>query len=268
MPVSESLSLLSTGAALGFLPLAMIQSARLRSDALATPLPSGMREGAVGEVSAPTLDLLVVGDSTAIGGGCEHMDLSLPPRLAYGVGMRLHRRVRWQALGGPGFTAAQLDNSLRRRGVPHADIALVLVGVNDVVALTPRAAWGRQIRRIVARLFDAGAGLVVLSGVPSLDTLPGLTWPLGPLLGVRSRQLDRVAQALTRPLPLAPERSLIHAPAPQVDAAAHLSADGVHPSSAGYAHWAHRLADITVREFMLLPHVPAHRVGDFASSGR
>ncbi len=267
MAPSENHRILSTGTALGFLPVALVQSARLRSDTLATPLPRGEPAGAVGDLSASTLDLLVVGDSSAVGGCCEDMDAALPPRLAYGVAMRLRRRVRWAARGGAGWTAAKLDNELRRGGVPGADVALVLVGVNDAVALTPRASWRRQMQRIVGRLFDAGARLVVISGVPRMERLPGLAWPLGPLLGLRARQLDRVARELARPAPIDPERTLVYAPVPSVDPTAHLAGDGVHASAAGYAWWAACLADVLAREYAQLPSQPASAVDRSAAAG-
>jgi lysophospholipase L1-like esterase len=245
--------LLSAGTALGFLPLALLQNARLRSDTLVTPLPPGSREGAAGDLAALPLDLLVVGDSSAVGGCCDAMESALPPRLAFGLGVRLHRRVRWRAVGGAGWTAATLDNTLRRGGVPAADVALVLVGVNDVVALTPRVSFRRQLRRIVARLFDAGVRLVAVSGVPSMERMPGLGWPLAPLLGVRARQLDQVARDLARPAALAPERTLVHVPVPTADPLVHLAGDGVHASAAGYASWAAAIADGLAREHAQLP---------------
>lgn len=267
MASSENHRILSTSTALGFLPLALVQSARLRSDTLATPLPRGAPIGAVGDLSAPPLDLLVVGDSSAVGGCCDDMDAALPPRLAYGVAMRLKRRVRWTARGGAGWTAAKLDNELRREGVPAADVALVLLGVNDAVALTPRASWRRQMTRIVGRLFDAGARLVVVSGVPRMERLPGLAWPLGPLLGLRARQLDRVARELARPAPIRPERGLVYAPVPAVDPEAHLAGDGVHASAAGYAWWAACLADVFANEFAQLPITPVAAREDTAATG-
>ncbi|MEE4300045.1 MAG: SGNH/GDSL hydrolase family protein [Pseudomonadales bacterium] len=267
MASSNNHRILSTGTALGFLPLALVQSARLRSDTLATPLPVGDPHGAVGDLSAPAMDLLVVGDSSAVGGCCEDMDAALPPRLAYGVAMRLRRGVRWTARGGAGWTAAQLDNVLRREGVPAADVALVLLGVNDAVALTPRASWRRQMKRIVGRLFDAGARLVVVSGVPRLERLPGLAWPLGPLLGLRGRQLDRVARELARSRRPDGERDLVYAPVPAVDPQAHLAGDGVHASAAGYAWWAACLADVLAREYAQLPAPPTTAVDRTAVAG-
>ena len=256
MDDTDGPSLLSAGTALGFLPLALLQNARLRSDTLATPLPPGRREGSVGDLGASPLDLLVVGDSSAVGGCCDAMDAALPPRLAFGLGGRLRRRVHWRAFGGAGWTAAQLDNALRRDGVPGADLALVLVGVNDVVSLTPRASYRRQLRRIVARLFDAGIRLVAISGVPPMDRMPGLGWPLAPLLGVRARQLDQITRDLGRPQALAPERTLVHVPVPAVDPGVHLAGDGVHASAAGYAAWAAAIADGLAVEHAQLPVLP------------
>ena len=75
MASSNNHRILSTGTALGFLPLALVQSARLRSDTLATPLSDGAPAGSVGDLTAPSMDLLVVGDSNAMGYGvADHYD--------------------------------------------------------------------------------------------------------------------------------------------------------------------------------------------------
>lgn len=245
--------MLETGAALGLLPVAMAQSALVRNGVRQARPGPGPLTGETGEVSAQPLRLLVAGDAAAIGGGCDHMDRSLAPRLAYGLALRLRRRVRWQAVGGSGWTLARLDDELRRLGTPEHDLALVTVGMNDVLALTPRAAWRRDLERLRDRLFGAGAGLLAFSGLPAVRDLPGFGWPLSPLLGRRARQLDRVLAEIVARSSLTPERSLLHLPAPRVDAPWRLAADGIHPSASGYAYWAASLVEDLAREVHALP---------------
>ena len=203
MSDSDSQRMLSLGAALGFLPVAAMQRARLRLGAASTPLPVGASEVEVGELSAPFERLLVLGDASALGAGCDEVEAALAPRLAFGVALRRRTRIHWTARGGAGWTAARLDADLQRRGVPAADAALLVIGVNDALAMTPLTAWRRQLDRIVTRLFVAGVRLVAVSGLPPVQRLPGLAWPLAPLLALRVAQLDRAARRIAHPSPLA-----------------------------------------------------------------
>lgn len=256
MADSDSPRLFSVGTALGFLPVAAMQQARLRLGATSTPLPVGASEGEVGELSAPRERVLVLGDASALGAGCDEVEAALAPRLAYGVALRRRTRIHWTARGGAGWTAVRLDDDLRRRGVPPADAALLVIGVNDALAMTPLGAWKRQLDRIVARLFAAGVRLVAVSGLPPVQRLPGLVWPLAPLLALRAAQLDRVARRLAHPSPLAPERTIAYVPLPAIDPIAHVAADGMHASAAGYAWWAACAAEQLAREMDQLPAPP------------
>ncbi|MCH2097227.1 MAG: SGNH/GDSL hydrolase family protein [Pseudomonadales bacterium] len=264
MSDSDSQRMLSLGAALGFLPVAAMQRARLRLGAASTPLPVGASEGEVGELSAPSERLLVLGDASALGAGCDEVEAALAPRLAFGVALRRRTRIHWTARGGAGWTAARLDADLQRRGVPAADAALLVIGVNDALAMTPLTAWRRQLDRIVTRLFVAGVRLVAVSGLPPVQRLPGLAWPLAPLLALRVAQLDRAARRIAHPSPLAPERTIAHVPLPEIDPHAHVAEDGMHASPAGYAWWAACAADHLARELDQLPAPP--RTASFRSA--
>ena len=251
--MAESGSLLSAGAALGLLPVALAQNARLRSDALSLSPPEANPEGHAGVVGAPPLELLVLGEGAAICGGSVGVDESLPSRLAYGLGVRLGRRVHWRALGRASWTAADADTALRRDGVPAADIAFVTLGLNDAVTMTSTSTWRRHLGRLVGRLFDAGVGVVALSGVPPLGKLPGLGWPLAPLLGLRGRALDRSLAAFVRRQALAPEHTLVRVPVPRPSRRADFGEDGVHPSARACAVWSARAAEQLAGEYAALP---------------
>lgn len=258
MTDTEAFSIFATGTALGMLPWALAQSALVRSDTLQARVPAGPLSGEAGDPDGAPLRMLVLGDGSAIGGGCEHTRDSLAPRLAWGLAMRLRRRVRWRAVGGVGWTAARLDRQLQRDGVPAADVALVVIGFNDAISLTARADWRRDLLRLRGRLLESGVRLVGFSGLPRVHSLPRLGWPLGPLLEQRARQLDRILHELVDGLPLAADRTLLHLPVPAVRVDAHLAADGMHASAGGYAHWAERLAITLAAEWRVLPSALAH----------
>ncbi|HSG88073.1 MAG TPA: SGNH/GDSL hydrolase family protein [Pseudomonadales bacterium] len=254
MADSSLYSLLETGAAYGLLPVAFAQSAILHSDTLQADPAAGALCGEAGDLDdARCLRLLVIGDGSAIGGGCARIDESLAPRLAFALAMRLRCRVRWQVIGGAGWTAARLDRELFGAGVPEADIALVMIGTNDAVTLTPRVDWRRDLESLRGRLLGRGVRLLGFSGLPAMRSLPRLAWPLGPLLGRRARQLDAVLRAMVRAMPLAADRTVLHLPVPAPDRASDLAADGLHASASGYALWASHLATTLADEWRALP---------------
>ena len=194
---SDAPRMLSLGAALGFLPVAAVQRARLRLGAASPRLPVTPAVRSVNyrrHASACSSSAMRVRWA-----GCDEVEAALAPRLAFGVALRRRARVHWTARGGAGWTAARLDEDLQRRGVPAADAALLVIGVNDALAMTPLSMWRRQLDRIVSRLFAAGVRLVAVSGLPPVQRLPGLVWPLAPLLALRVAQLDRAARRIAHP---------------------------------------------------------------------
>lgn len=108
------------------------------------------------------------------------------------------REVRWQAVGRRGATAREVRRELVPRLQP-ADLLVVVLGVNDTLALRSAARFRRDLLGIVV---DArrriGAVPVVLAGVAPVGRFPALPRPLRDVLGVRSNALDRAARELTR----------------------------------------------------------------------
>ncbi|MEE4361658.1 MAG: SGNH/GDSL hydrolase family protein [Pseudomonadales bacterium] len=243
----------ATGAALGLLPVAVAQFAWLRNASPRLRAARGPRHGYSGDVEARRLRLLVLGDDPAVGVGCTAMERSLAPRLAFGLAARLRLGIAWTVTGGAGWTVQRLDDQLRRDGVPPCDLAVVLIGADDAAGLTSVANWRRGIQRVRDRLLGSGVRLVAFVGVPALDRLPGLAWPLGTLLGRRARQLDRSLRELLERTALDPVQSLVHLPVPNEALLGFLARDGIHLSSAGYARWAAHMADEVAREWQVLP---------------
>jgi hypothetical protein len=83
----------------------------------------------------------------------------------------------------------QVSRALRR----PVDLAVIIVGANDVTHRVPRAAACRDLGRAVKRLSDAGA-IVVVGTCPDLGTVKPLLQPLRTLARHLSR---RLAQAQT-----------------------------------------------------------------------
>jgi len=116
-------------------PLLVAQALRARARLPRLPEPEGPHQGVVGK--GPKLQVLVVGDSSAVGVGVAHQRDALVgqlmPRLAKACGAR----VEWRLLARSGLTSAQTLALLQGAGQVHADLAVLVTGVNDVVDQVP-----------------------------------------------------------------------------------------------------------------------------------
>ncbi len=188
---------------------------------------------------APPLHLAVLGDSSAAGLGCTAPEQTPGARLAGALARELHRRVELDVLAVVGARSADLDAQVARALLRPVELAVVLVGANDVTHRVTPAAAAHDLARAVETLRAAGAAVVV-GTCPDLSTVRPLWQPLRSVAAVLSR---RMAQAQTVAVVEAGGTtvSLGDLLAPEFTASADLwSPDRFHPSAEGYA----RVADV------------------------
>ena len=116
------------------------------------------------------LRLVVLGDSIGYGQGAQLPDERLGPRLAAaltdaGFDVDLH------VLAVPGSISAELDAQVRRAGPLRPDLAVVVVGANDLARFVPPADAAEALRNAVAELQAAGADVVVVPA-PDMSIVP------------------------------------------------------------------------------------------------
>jgi lysophospholipase L1-like esterase len=188
-----------------------------------------------GRYQADPIEFLILGDSVAAGLGAERRKETLGARLSKGVARRTHRPVRLRTAAVVGaessMLAAQLD------GLPsdyRPDVAVVIVGGNDVIHRVPLATSVRQLEGAIMRLRERGAAVVV-GTCPDLGALRPVPQPLRALGARLSRQLA-AAQAQASIRKGARAVSLRRAVGPvflsQPDQM--FSLDHYHPSALGY----------------------------------
>lgn len=102
----------------------------------------------------------VLGDSIAAGVGCQRADQSLGHLLAEEL-RATGRRVDLRVHAVPGARSADLAPQVR--AAAGADLALVIVGANDLTSFTPPAVGARLLGEAVADLRVAGARVVVVT---------------------------------------------------------------------------------------------------------
>lgn len=233
----------SRRAALALSPLVR-QARRVRKRMLTLPEPLGERSGLEhAAVGTGLLRLLVIGDSTAAGVGVTYIRDALPPQLAAILAARRGCMVAWTVWARTGATASVTAAELVPSAPLEQDIALVLVGVNDVLKMTPRQTWRASMDRLVDALQKhlRPGGQIVLAGLPNLWQFRGFPQPLRALLGWHGRALDReVRQIAKRRL------GVTYVAMPPVSGLEMFAEDRFHPNAAAYralaAHFAAALA--------------------------
>lgn len=141
------------------------------------------------------LELVVVGDSIAAGLGAELPGETLGARLAKGLAKRTGRAVRLTTTAVVGAESSMLAAQLA--GLDPAvrpDVAVVVVGGNDVTHRVPFAIAVRHLADAVADLQRRGA-IVVVGTCPDLGALRPVPQPLRSILGRSSRQLAAAQRA-------------------------------------------------------------------------
>lgn len=181
--------------------------------------------------------LLVLGDSTAAGVGAGSAGHTLAATVATGVAALTGRPVQLRNVARTGATSPQLIAQVERglSLLPEAQVALIVIGGNDVTHRLDQAAAVRALAEAVARLRGAGVEVVV-GTCPDLGTIRPIPQPLRTLVQHWSRAL---AAAQTVAVVEAGGRTVslgdLVGPQFREQPAELFSADRFHPSAAGYA---------------------------------
>jgi len=199
----------------------------------------------MGKLSSPTLRLVLLGDSAAIGVGVEWLSETvggqLARLLAEGTAETGERHVLLSSVGVAGSRAADLATQVARALLgDRPDVAVVLIGAHDATSLRSPEEAAELLGQAVRRLRDAGVRVVV-GTCPDLGALRAIAPPLRQVAGMLGR---RMARAQTRAVQaaggavvdLAEETGAVF----RADAGT-FCYDGFHPSADGYRVWAHAL---------------------------
>jgi lysophospholipase L1-like esterase len=181
------------------------------------------------------ITLALIGDSSAAGYGVHRPRETPGALLATGISRRLQRPVRLCRFAVVGATSAQLTPQVDAALEAHPDLAIILVGANDVTHRANQTTAVRHLVDAVRRLRTAGAEVVV-GTCPDLGAISPVKPPLRWLARRWSRQM---AAAQTVAVVEAGGRtvSLGDLLGPRFSAEPHrmFSWDRFHPSAEGYA---------------------------------
>ncbi|WP_082948991.1 SGNH/GDSL hydrolase family protein [Mycobacterium sp. 1274756.6] len=182
------------------------------------------------------LHVMLFGDSTAAGYGCRRTDELPGVLIARDLADRTSGRIRLSTKAIVGATSKGLCGQVDAMLVagPPPEVAVILIGANDVTALNGIAASARRVGLVVQQLRDKGA-TVVVGTCPDFGVITAIPQPLRWVTRARGLQLARAqAAAITAAggiaVPLAELLARRFVGAPHL-----LSEDRYHPSAAGYA---------------------------------
>jgi lysophospholipase L1-like esterase len=219
------------------MPVLVAQAVVARKRAPVLPEAAGPRRGTVGE-GAP-LRLLIVGDSSAAGVGVATQDEALAGHLTRRLAQRSGRRIEWALHARTGATTARALQRLREEPPEPADVAVALLGVNDVIEQVPPLRAVEQ-RAALADWLRANAMVhhVVFAPLPPVHRFPLLPQPLRWAMGHEAAAHDA---AMAR---WAASRSDVsHVPIAVDLGPESMAADGFHPGEPVYRCCGEALAD-------------------------
>jgi len=231
--------------ALAAAPVAWFQGRRLRRYTPRLDEAPGKRSGAL-PGNDPVFRIVGLGESPMAGVGLNDQSESLIPLLARQLATASARGVDWETAARSGATARFTEEDLLPRLASRpVDLAVVALGVNDCLALTPPARWRARLEHltqaIAARLEPE---CILLTGVPPMQYFPALHPPLSTLMGRRAALLDAVSARFAQA-----RVAIIHAPMSFVDQPEGLFCrDGFHPNARAHALWAKQLASLVAVE--------------------
>jgi lysophospholipase L1-like esterase len=189
------------------------------------------------------VQFLVLGDSSAAGLGTETAQQTVGAIIANGVSALSGRPVQLTNVAVSGAESTGLDSQLARalEMVDNPDVALILIGANDVTHRIDKALAVRHLEQTV-RALRATDCEVIVGTCPDLGTIEPVAQPLRLLARRWSRDLA-AAQTVTTVEAGGRSVSLGDLLGPQFATFSQelFSNDGFHPSPAGYARVASAL---------------------------
>ena len=217
------------------LPLKLVLAPLLVAQALATrrrapelPEAAGPRRGVLGDGAA--LRLLIVGDSSAAGVGVRTQHEALAGHLTRTLCAAAQRRVHWQLVARSGITSAQALEFVQHERPAAADMAVAVLGVNDVIDQVPsHRAVAQRAALADWLLANTGVRHVVFAPLPPMQQFPLLPQPLRWIAGRDARRHDAAMArwAATR-------ADVSHVPITLDLGAQNMADDGFHPGELVY----------------------------------
>lgn len=206
----------------------------LNADGVYLPDGSGPHAPVLSIIAPEPVRFAVLGDSAAAGLGVDEAAELPGVLLAKAVAEEAGRSVRLTTYAISGATTPDLAGQVDLALADPPDIALVIIGVNDISERLSMRESARLLGVQLARLRTAGAA-VVMGTCPDLGAIRPIAQPLRRLAGMWSLMLARAQRRAVLLADCAPV-ALAELLSPEFFARPDdlFSADRFHPNAAGY----------------------------------
>ncbi len=222
--------------AIGLAPILLAQGIYVRLVTPKLPEPSGARCGTEGK--GKSLRLFILGDSAAAGVGADTQSCALSGQLVSMLSS--HYYLSWRLMAKTGHRALDVIHHVESADPEIFDVAVVSVGVNDVIGGTSLKKWQDLLARLCKLLkLKFGIQIVLLSSIPPMHAFPALPTPLRWYVGKRAASLNRAMNDWTK---MQDGCEFVQPSFPLTKE--FIASDGFHPSPAAYKIWAEIMAGV------------------------
>lgn len=186
--------------------------------------------------SGKELNMLVLGDSTAVTQGADYSD-GYVVQIAEGLSSAY--RVRYKNVAVSGATIVDVaKKQLDEIEQFTPDIAIVAAGANDVTRLTSLSSIERSLYEIINTLQTVNPEIrIFFTGAAAMDTIQRFPQPTRWFIGLRTNQIndvfrEKLVQERVIFVDIAKKTRATFSNRPDL-----LAEDNFHPNAAGYAEW-------------------------------
>jgi lysophospholipase L1-like esterase len=179
---------------------------------------------------------LILGDSAAVGYGLEDPDATPPALIGISLSHLLDAPVHIHSEAVVGARSSDLREQINRGLNFKPDVAVIVIGTNDITHRVPPQLASRRLGVAVRRLVEAECDVVV-GTVPDLGTIRPIPQPLRAYARWQGRSLARaqveaVVSAGGRAVSLGDLLGPVFSATPDIM----FGSDRFHPSAKGYAN--------------------------------
>lgn len=207
----------------------------------------------------PAIKVALLGDSSAAGYGVDRLVETTGAFLASGLAKQADRRVHLRAYAKVGAQSSDLDGQIDKALPNDPDLAVILIGANDVTHRVRPSQSVRYLAEAVRRLVEADVQVLV-GTCPDLGTIKPIPPPLKQVARSMSRRLA-AAQAIVvvEEGGVAVSLGSILGPDFAAAPAVLFGPDQFHPSAEGYRALAEVLLPSALNELGLGADEPERR---------
>jgi len=228
---------------LPFVPYFYWQGQRVRKRVGRLPDAAGATVGKFG-AHAKTINLLVIGESTAAGVGADNHAEALAGQFAEYLSPATEKSVRWHVLGESGITVnetlAKLVPDLPENAV---DFVVVALGGNDTFKVSSPNRWRNGLIKLVEALRGKyPKAVILLANTPRIVDFTALP----PSLKFVLRRISRLHHENAKNVVRRYENVFYYDEATKVGKG--FFADGVHPSAHGYSLWSEAMVNCLMKK--------------------